>query len=142
MSKIAISTRAPWPRICGHTSTTSRSGAWPIVISPSAWQKWRRRRPHQLALIAMVAAVLAASGAALVMGVLDYNYRMDEARNALADGKQLIKKGHFADAATTLKRAASRVESLPGHQGLKQELAARIASGGSRRLAEELAWHS
>ncbi len=102
------------------------------------WHKWRRRRPHHLALISLVAAVLALSGAALVMAVQGFTQRVDEARTALADSRQLIKKAQYADAAAALKRGMSRLETLPGNLELKQELASRLHLAVRAELAEDL----
>src|SRR5262249_19217040 len=50
------------------------------------WRKWRRRRPHGLALVGMVLAVLTA-GAAVVFGAANhYAQRIDQARSALNEG--------------------------------------------------------
>src|SRR5207245_2337612 len=49
------------------------------------WRKWRRRRPHGVALVGMMLAVLVAGGAVGLAAVSHATERIDRARAALDD---------------------------------------------------------
>jgi serine/threonine protein kinase/tetratricopeptide (TPR) repeat protein len=96
------------------------------------WHKWRRRRPHGVALTGMMGAVLAAT-CAVALGVVNHvSDRIHQARAALADGRVQAAKGEWELAAGTLRRGLAAVESLPWQAELTGELkrgAARAADG-------------
>src|SRR5207302_1179081 len=54
------------------------------------WRKWRRRRPHGVALAGMVLAVLLAAGAVVLAAAGHFTGRIDQARHALKDGQRLM----------------------------------------------------
>jgi serine/threonine protein kinase len=103
------------------------------------WHKWRRRRPHGVALTGMMGAVLAAT-CAVALGVVNHvSDRVHLARAALADGRVQMAKGEWGLAAGTLRRGLAAVESLPWQGELTGDLercAARVDDG---RVAAERA---
>jgi serine/threonine protein kinase len=102
------------------------------------WGKWRRRKPHLLALLTLSAVVLVMAGAALVIVGLHYRHRLDEAATALAEGEQLIDRGQYAEAGNTFKRGLSRIENLPRSAELKQQLWTRLRLAARLEGAGEL----
>ena len=86
------------------------------------WRKWRRRRPHALALIGMLLAV---AGATLIVGGLALTrvgQRFQEARVALRDGQVRMKDRRYSEAAEVLTRGLSLCEGLPGSRDLDHEM--------------------
>jgi serine/threonine protein kinase len=77
------------------------------------WQKWRRRRPHGVALAGMMGAVLAAACAVAVGITSHVSDRIDHARDALADGRVQVAKGEWELAELTLRRGLAAVHGLP-----------------------------
>src|SRR5262249_6942850 len=78
------------------------------------WRKWRRRRPSAplwAGLLLALAAVPAALGAA----VAD---RVSEARAALREGQEQVRRQAYAEASRTLARGKARAEGVPGCGGL------------------------
>ena len=74
------------------------------------WHKWRRRRPHTLALTA--ATVLAAAALAwLAYGSL--NRRLEEAELALAHGRRHVQSRAYASAVESFRRGLAAAERLP-----------------------------
>jgi serine/threonine protein kinase/Flp pilus assembly protein TadD len=91
------------------------------------WRKWRRRRPHTLALGAMLGLVLAAAGAA---GVVTWGYfarLRGEARAAQAHGHDLLAQGQYADAADAFRRGLRLAERLPWNRSLSPLLREELA---------------
>jgi serine/threonine protein kinase/lipoprotein NlpI len=102
------------------------------------WAKWRRRKPHLLALLVLSAVVLVMAGAALVVVGLHVRQRLEEGATALAEGERFLQRGENADAISVLKRELSRLESLPGSSQLKQKLASRLRLAARMQSAQEL----
>jgi tetratricopeptide (TPR) repeat protein len=82
------------------------------------WRKWRRRRPNAPLWIGLLLALVTAGGM-LVAGALE---RYREGWAALADGQGQIQRRAYPEAVRTLVRGKSRLEGLPGTQGLIKEL--------------------
>ncbi len=95
------------------------------------WRKWRRRRPHGVALVGMLLAVLVAAGAAVAGTVSQYTQRVDQARTALNDGQAQLTRGQWEVAIDTLQRGRSLAGGLPFQGDLVAEL------DRQRRLAEQ-----
>jgi serine/threonine protein kinase len=102
------------------------------------WHKWRRRKPHQLSLVALLVAVLAVSSAALTIALVHLNHCFDEARTALEDGQNLVKKGQAADAVSAFKRGQLQLEYIPGTKDLKRELTSNLQLALRAQLAADL----
>jgi tetratricopeptide (TPR) repeat protein len=91
------------------------------------WRKWRRRRPHQLKLVAMFTAVLAA---AIAVGVVlwdRWNTQLDQARAALAEGMAHEEGRRFSEAAASFRRGLDLLENQPLAADLAPELRARLS---------------
>ena len=69
------------------------------------WRKWRRRRPHGVALAGMMLAVLTAAGAVALGAVGHFTQRTAQARTALHDGQAQLAVGRGVD---TLERRSRR----------------------------------
>jgi serine/threonine protein kinase/Flp pilus assembly protein TadD len=102
------------------------------------WRKWRRRKPHLLPLLAMLAAVLVVAAGALAIAVGQVRQRTDDARGALADGQRLLQGGNHADAAGAFQRGLTQLETVPGNAGLKRELTTQLRLALRARTARAL----
>jgi serine/threonine protein kinase len=103
------------------------------------WRKWRRRKPHGIALAGMILAVLMAAGA-VGLGVLNHlNQRNAEARTALNDGQVQMAKGQWDAAVATLRRGLAVARDLPFQAGLAGELDARLRIAQKSGLAADRA---
>jgi serine/threonine protein kinase len=103
------------------------------------WHKWRRRRPHGVALTGMMGAVLAAA-CAVALGVVNHvSDRIHLARAALADGRVQATKGEWEVAAGTLRRGLAAVESLPWQGELIGDLKRWAARADEGRAAADRA---
>ena len=110
------------------------------------WHKWRRRRPHGIALTGMMGAVLAAM-CAVALGVVNHvRDRVHQGRAALADGRVQAAKGEWDIAAGTLQRGLAAVENLPWQDELTDDLERCVAqvkrrarNGGAGRLGRRFA---
>jgi serine/threonine protein kinase/Flp pilus assembly protein TadD len=78
------------------------------------WRKWRRRRPQALLWAGVVLALVAAA-ATLGTAALD---QLADAREALREGQEQMRRRAYAEAVRTLARGRARVEGLPGCAGL------------------------
>ena len=99
------------------------------------WQKWRRRKPQELArLLAAVVAVVAGIG-----GAIAYSGR--QARDAQVDlraAEKLLARGEFPAAVDRLRAGAARLGRMPGNAALKASFSDRLAAAQQRQLAEDL----
>jgi tetratricopeptide (TPR) repeat protein len=77
------------------------------------WQKWRRRRPHGVTLMAMTLAVFTAAGAVALGALSHVNERLEQARAALHDGQVLMARGQWEGAVRTLHRGHAAARGLP-----------------------------
>ncbi|HZY90154.1 MAG TPA: serine/threonine-protein kinase, partial [Gemmataceae bacterium] len=101
----------------------NRSGA-------ERWRKWRRRRPHALAALALALTAAAAGGLALA----HFGRQAERARTALAQGEGHLGAGRFDQAGDAFRHGAALADDLPWGGGL----AARLR-GGLRRAERGLA---
>jgi serine/threonine-protein kinase len=90
------------------------------------WRKWRRRRPHGLALWGLLAAVLAAAGGAAALLLLHFRDQRNAARIALVEGQRQFQQRQYQEALATFRRARILVENLPGSRDLARELSDQI----------------
>src|SRR5205823_11557247 len=71
------------------------------------WRKWRRRRPHGVALAGMVLAVLTATAAVAVGAAGQLAQQLDQARTARDDAQVQMAHGQWEEAIGTLRRGLS-----------------------------------
>jgi serine/threonine protein kinase/tetratricopeptide (TPR) repeat protein len=86
------------------------------------WRKWRRRRPHALALIGMLLAVTSATLIVGGLALTRVGQRLHEARASLLDGQVKMKDRRYSEAVDVLTRGLSLCEGLPGRRDLDHEL--------------------
>jgi serine/threonine protein kinase len=103
------------------------------------WRKWRRRRPHGLALAAMLLAALTAAAATAAGAVSYFGHRTREARTALGDGQAQMDKGQWDGAITTLRRGLAAARDLPFQDDLARELDRRLGRAERARAAADRA---
>ena len=103
------------------------------------WHKWRRRRPHGVALTGMMGAVIAAACAVAVGAVSHVSDRIDQGRAALADGRVQAAKGEWDGAAATLRRGLAAVQGLPWQGELTGEMERLLVRADEGRAAAEKA---
>src|SRR5256885_9714581 len=64
--------------------------ALPICSMAERWRKWRRRRPHQVALTGMMLAVLTAAAAVAIGATSHFLQQIPEARRALRSEERRV----------------------------------------------------
>ncbi len=99
------------------------------------WQKWRRRKPHSLGLVAMALVALAVTG---TVGLLYRADRLREARTALSQGQQQIATHDYAPAIERLASGLQAIRWFPGEYDLKQLLQEQLNLAKQARLGETL----
>ncbi len=106
------------------------------------WAKWRRRRPHALPLLILVAALLAGGVGAAVHHVHDREGRAQErlrrAEEALQDGERLLRGGQYPAAAQVFDRGLDLAGGAPESAPLARRLAAARQQARRLDLAERL----
>jgi serine/threonine protein kinase len=86
------------------------------------WRKWRRRRPHGLALAGMMLAVVTAAGA-VALGILShFGHRIDGARTDLGDAQHQMASGDWEGASRTLQRGLAAARGVPFQRDLANDL--------------------
>jgi serine/threonine protein kinase len=103
------------------------------------WRKWRRRRPHGMALAAMMLAVLIAASAVALGAANHFSQRIDEARLALHDGQVQMTKGQWDGAIRTLQRGLYEAQRIPGQGDLAGALAEQLRLAEQARAAADRA---
>ncbi len=99
------------------------------------WHKWRRRRPHGIALAGMMGAVVAAT-CAIALGLVNHvSDRIHQARAALAEGRVQADNGQWDLAAATLRRGLVAIENLPWQGDLAGDLRRSVARTEEGQLA-------
>src|SRR5262249_2833512 len=76
------------------------------------WRKWRRGRPHMLALGSMLLLVLIAAGAVGLNAWIHLHHQREEARAALAQGQEQLQRQRFPEAVQTLQHGLNLTERL------------------------------
>lgn len=82
------------------------------------WTKWRRRRPLAPAALALLLAVLAAVSA----GGWHVHRQLNQAHNALREGRELMGRQQHEQAASAVERGLALADGMPFRDGLIQEL--------------------
>jgi tetratricopeptide (TPR) repeat protein len=102
------------------------------------WRKWRRRRPAALSRglvgFVLVSSVLVAAGS---LG-LSYRERSHDIDSALAQGRTLLARHQFSDAAEALKHGLTLSERMPGSARRRRALAHELAAADRRVKIDEL----
>jgi serine/threonine protein kinase/Flp pilus assembly protein TadD len=98
------------------------------------WQKWHRRRPNA-GLWAGLVLALAVAAAVLAAGIGE-GYR--DAGEALAEGKDEIRRQAYAEAVHTLTRGKARASGLPGAWRLREALETQLLRARRLRAARDL----
>jgi len=98
------------------------------------WRKWRRRRPHALAWIGLLAVVLATGTALFGHG----SRQVDRAQVALCRGQHYLRESRYAEAGAAFEHGAALLEELPFQGKLLQELRNGARLTERAKAAEEL----
>jgi serine/threonine protein kinase/tetratricopeptide (TPR) repeat protein len=85
------------------------------------WRKWRRRRPQALWLSLLVAACLAAVGAAAALSVRQAAQRRQDVQDSLERGLRHAEQRHWADAAAAFDGGLERLDGGPLHTELARQ---------------------
>jgi serine/threonine protein kinase len=100
------------------------------------WRKWRRRRPHRLALVSMFLAIVAAA-ASVAVNVWDrWRSEVDQANTALADGMVHLERRRFSQAAESFRRGLAVAEQQPLAGDLVLKFRARLTQTWSGQQAD------
>jgi len=99
------------------------------------WRKWRRRKPHSLARLALGGALAFAfvGGGPLMIG-----RQVHDAQRALTEGEDLLERGVFPAAIDRLRAGLDRLRFVPGYVRLKRDLDDRIDVAKWRNFAGDL----
>jgi serine/threonine protein kinase/Flp pilus assembly protein TadD len=101
-------------------------------------RKWRRRKPHGLAILGMVLVVLIAAVTTGIQAVTNIQQQSAGAQAALADGKKHLQDHRYAEAVSALQRGVALAEGLPGSGKLQEELTGSLHQAEQAQLAAEL----
>jgi serine/threonine protein kinase len=101
------------------------------------WRKWRRRRPHGLALAWMLFAVLLAAGAVVLAGVSLFLQCAEQARASLRDAEGQLARGEWEGAIRNVQRGLSTARGLPFQGDLTVELDRHLWEAEQARTAAE-----
>ncbi len=102
------------------------------------WRKWRRRRPHALALVGLRLLVPAVLLGAAAVGLAYREQRAGEARAMLAEGEQRLRGREYPEAVRTLTRGLEIAGGFSGGDELARTLDARLALAKRGRAAGDL----
>ena len=99
------------------------------------WQKWRRRRPHALALTSMAVGLLAitVSLAAMFLGS-----HAREARQSLELGQEQLDHRDYEAAIRQFEAGAKAISWMPGQKPLKAALERRLQFARRAKLSDRL----
>jgi serine/threonine protein kinase/Flp pilus assembly protein TadD len=98
------------------------------------WRKWRRRRPYSLLWPSLL---LTLAAAAVTLGAAGLE-RLRDAREALREGQEQMRRHSHAEAARTLARGKERAETVPGCRDLVGQFDAWLRRAGRARAADQL----
>jgi serine/threonine protein kinase/tetratricopeptide (TPR) repeat protein len=101
-------------------------------------RKWRRRKPHGLAILGMVLVVLIAGFTTGMQALTNIQQQSTAARAALVDGRKHLQDHRYAEAVSALQRGLSLAEGLPGSGKLQEELTGSLHEAEQAQLAAEL----
>ena len=88
------------------------------------WRKWRRRRPHALGLVGVLALVLLAFAVAVGL----FGHRRELARTAIDEGNAELEHGRIAEARGAFRRGLAVAADLP----LVDDLTTKLTDGLKR----------
>lgn len=101
------------------------------------WRKWRRRKPHGVALAGMMLTVLTAASAVALGAVSHFTRLNDQVHSALEDGKAQMVKGDWQGAIGTMERGRTIARGLPFHAHLADDLDRRLDIAEKARTAAD-----
>jgi tetratricopeptide (TPR) repeat protein len=102
------------------------------------WRKWRRRKPHALALAGMFLAMLVTT-----VGVVGYtfthvNQRLRDAKTALGEGQEQMRSRAYEEAARTFRRGLALSDGIPGSAELVEKLRGQLQLARRGQAADRL----
>ena len=102
------------------------------------WRKWRRRRPHLLAIYALTAIVIfvAIVGVALITSQL--GHARHEAQLDLEESKGLSSVARYDEAVARAKAGLSRLDGLPTTRQVEAQLRTALVNAERLRSADDL----
>jgi tetratricopeptide (TPR) repeat protein len=103
------------------------------------WRKWRRRRPYDLPVAGLLAAVLIASGAVLSVRQDNLEHQRRQVQVVMATGRDQLQLKHWDDALSTLRHGLLLVEGLPQESELRAEVTTLLDRAEQGQTARDLA---
>lgn len=91
------------------------------------WNKWRRRRPHALAMLGMAITL---TTSAILLGVvvaMTLTHRIDQARAALVEGTEHLRRHQYEESIDAFNRGISQCDLAPGQSRLRTELRGKLS---------------
>jgi eukaryotic-like serine/threonine-protein kinase len=86
------------------------------------WQKWRKRRPHGVAVTVMMFSLVLALAGVCLAGISQFRQRMKIAESALRDGRMQMSQGEWEGASRSLDRGLAVAQGFPWASELAEEL--------------------
>ncbi len=86
------------------------------------WHKWRKRRPHGMAVSIMMLSSIVALAAVCLAGISQFRQRVKQAESALRDGRMQMSQNEWEGAARSLARGLTVAHGLPWAGELTAEL--------------------
>ena len=102
------------------------------------WQKWRRRRPHLLAIYTLAALIVFVAITAIVTTASQVRGARRGAEIDLQHSRDLLKDARYDDAAETARNGLSRLSSGVWANDIRSQLEATLKQSQQLRSAEEL----
>jgi tetratricopeptide (TPR) repeat protein len=102
------------------------------------WRRWRRQKPHFLALFGLVLAVALACGGLLWFALSQWQERLDVARHDLDEGQRLLREHQHEEAYRVCAHGLGRLQGLPGQGNLRERLTCEGRRAERGRAADRL----
>jgi serine/threonine protein kinase/tetratricopeptide (TPR) repeat protein len=102
------------------------------------WRKWRRRKPHALALAGMLLAVLIAAVGVVGYTLTHLSQRLRDAETELAEGQVQMRSHAYPEAERSFTRGLALADSIPGSAQLVKKLTGQLQLARRGEAADHL----
>jgi serine/threonine protein kinase/Tfp pilus assembly protein PilF len=103
-----------------------------------SWHKWRRRRPHALALTGLLLGLLALGLTLAGISLAHVRERYREGQTALHEGGERLKNREYSEAVRTLTRGLALTDGISGSSDLRSDLHQQLHLAQRALLAQDL----
>ena len=102
------------------------------------WRKWRRRRPHLLAIYSLTAIVVLVAVLGVAMAATNMRQLRTRGQVELEQARLLLREGRYEDSAAKVTATLARIRRVPGTKNLQKELTASLRGAKRLQLATQL----